>query len=111
MNESNLPLLLQDEDSSSFLTKDFAHDLLNAAEDFENENGEVEQRSGGVVYLDHAGATLASHMQLADVFRVLAAAPMSNPHSVGTTPFITTPFPLFLHFNSHPLLFSDGPTG
>ena len=35
-----------------------------------------------ICYLDHAGATLASRRQLQDVFRALAAAPLSNPHSV-----------------------------
>ena len=80
-----LPVLLSDEEAArrlraDFLFPDTKHETKQESEEETEEGGEEGTRR--LLYLDHAGATLASSSQLEEVFRSLAAAPMANPHSV-----------------------------
>ena len=72
-----LPVLLSDEEAARRLRADFLFPDTKQ----ETKQGS-EEGTRRLLYLDHAGAALASSSQLEEVFRSLAAAPMANPHSV-----------------------------
>jgi hypothetical protein len=84
-----LPVLLSDEEAARRLRADFLFPQLTPEtkqetkqETKEGSEEESEEGTRRLLYLDHAGAALASSSQLEEVFRSLAAAPMANPHSV-----------------------------
>ena len=76
-----LPVLLSDEEAARRLRADFLFPDTKHETKQETKQGS-EEGTRRLLYLDHAGAALASSSQLEEVFRSLAAAPMANPHSV-----------------------------
>lgn len=76
--------------------------------------------SNGVVYLDHAGATLYGASQLRSAMECLLSAVHGNPHSQGPVSSVTADrieaarLEVLAHFNAHPreysVIFTSGAT-
>ncbi|PKA57150.1 Molybdenum cofactor sulfurase [Apostasia shenzhenica] len=97
------------------------YDYRDAPKNIDNIRSTEFKRLEGIVYLDHAGATLYSEAQMEAVFRDLSTRILGNPHSQSDSSKATTDIinearrQVLSYFNASPkdykCVFTSGATG